>query len=192
MSEPDSGSDAFALTTTAARRDGDAAILNGSKTFVTNAPESDLFVLFATTDRNLGFAGLCAFLVERDTPGPDRRAATLEDGACARRRWASSFSTTARFRRGALLGSRRAPAWRSSTRRCSGSGGCILASVGRHDAPAARAVSSPTPQERKQFGKPIGSFQAVSHRIVDMKLRLETARLMLYRLAWLLDAGAGD
>jgi alkylation response protein AidB-like acyl-CoA dehydrogenase len=44
-------------------------------------------------------------------------------------------------------------------------------------------------QEREQFGRPIGSFQAISHRLVDMKLRLETARLMLYRLAYLLDAG---
>src|SRR5580765_227752 len=68
MSEPGSGSDAFSLATHA-QADGDGYVLNGSKTFVTNAPESGLFLVFATTDRARGIGGLCAFLVERDTPG---------------------------------------------------------------------------------------------------------------------------
>ena len=68
MTEPGSGSDAYSLSTTAERR-GDGWILNGSKTFVTNAPIADLFVVFATTDPKKGWAGLCAFLIERDTPG---------------------------------------------------------------------------------------------------------------------------
>jgi len=68
MTEPGSGSDAFALRTTATPVDR-GWLLNGSKTFVTNAPDSDLFVVFATTDASLGFAGLCTFVVERGAPG---------------------------------------------------------------------------------------------------------------------------
>jgi len=66
--------------------------------------------------------------------------------------------------------------------------GCILAStVGGMERQLERSLAYA--QERKQFGQPIGSFQAVSHRLVDMKLRLETARLLLYRLGWLMDRG---
>ena len=68
MTEPGSGSDAYSLSTTAERR-GDGWVLNGSKTFVTNAPIADLFVVFATTDPKKGWSGLCAFLIERDAPG---------------------------------------------------------------------------------------------------------------------------
>jgi alkylation response protein AidB-like acyl-CoA dehydrogenase len=68
MSEPGSGSDAFNLATRA-ERDGNEYLLNGSKTFVTNAPESGLFVVFATTDRERSFGRICAFLLERDMPG---------------------------------------------------------------------------------------------------------------------------
>jgi alkylation response protein AidB-like acyl-CoA dehydrogenase len=65
---------------------------------------------------------------------------------------------------------------------------CILAStVGTMRRQLERCIAYA--RERKQFGKPIGSFQAVAHRIVDMKLRLETARLLLYHVAWLLDRG---
>ncbi|WP_424753125.1 acyl-CoA dehydrogenase family protein, partial [Klebsiella pneumoniae] len=68
MSEPGSGSDAFGLSTVADRRDG-SYVLTGTKTFVTNAPQADLYVLFATIDRSLGFAGITGFLVEKGTRG---------------------------------------------------------------------------------------------------------------------------
>src|SRR5262249_20180595 len=68
ISEADAGSDAFALKTTARKR-GRRWVLDGSKTFVTNGPVADLFVIFATTDPRRGMAGLCAFLVPRDTEG---------------------------------------------------------------------------------------------------------------------------
>ena len=68
MTEPGSGSDAFSLATTADER-GDDFVLNGSKTFITNAPVADVFVVFAATDREKGFAGLSAFIVDRSAPG---------------------------------------------------------------------------------------------------------------------------
>jgi alkylation response protein AidB-like acyl-CoA dehydrogenase len=68
MSEPDSGSDAFAMTTTAVERDG-CIVLDGAKTFVTNGPAADVYLVFATSDRGLGWAGVSAHLVERGAPG---------------------------------------------------------------------------------------------------------------------------
>ena len=68
MTEPGSGSDAFALSTDAIRKDG-FYVLNGAKTFITNAPIADVFVVFASTDRTKGLGGLSCLLVERDAPG---------------------------------------------------------------------------------------------------------------------------
>ena len=68
MTEPDHGSDAFGLTTSATEQ-GDEIVLSGSKTFTTNAPVADVLVVFATTDRSKGWAGISGFLVDRDTPG---------------------------------------------------------------------------------------------------------------------------
>ncbi|MDP9245901.1 MAG: acyl-CoA dehydrogenase family protein, partial [Chloroflexota bacterium] len=68
LSEPGAGSDAGGLATTA-RRDGEAYVIDGAKTFITNAPIADLFTVFATLDRSAGSKGITAFVVERDTPG---------------------------------------------------------------------------------------------------------------------------
>jgi alkylation response protein AidB-like acyl-CoA dehydrogenase len=68
MTEPQSGSDAFSISTTAEKKD-EHYILNGSKTFVTNGPVADLFIVFATINKRLGFMGITAFLVEKDTTG---------------------------------------------------------------------------------------------------------------------------
>jgi alkylation response protein AidB-like acyl-CoA dehydrogenase len=186
MTEPGSGSDAFSLTSTAVRSDG-GWILNGSKAFVTNAPESDLFVVFATTDRSLGFAGLSAFLIGRDARGltvgrpyskMGLRTSHLSelffsdcvvpaDGLLGSEGAGMAiFNTSMRWERSLILG----------------------AAVGTMRRQLERCVRYA--RERIQFGQPIGNFQAVSHKIADMKLRLETAHLMLYRIAGLLDHGA--
>ncbi len=185
ISEPESGSDAFALTTTAEERGG-GYVLNGAKTFVTNAPVADLFVVFATTDRSRGFAGLCAFLVDRDAPGLSLGTPLLKMGL-----------RTAKISE-VFLDDCYVPAERMLGKRGAGMAvfnhsmewerGCILASaVGSMQRQLERSVAYA--RERKQFGKPIGKFQAVSHRIVDMKVRLEAARALLYRLGWLMDQG---
>jgi alkylation response protein AidB-like acyl-CoA dehydrogenase len=186
MSEPGSGSDAYALATTA-RRSPDGWVLHGSKTYVTNAPESDLFVVFATTDRNLGFAGLSAFLVERDAPG-------LEVGRPFTKMGLRTSHLSELFFDGcevpadALLGSpgggmvvfNLAMRWERSL--------ILAAAVGTMERQLERCVRYA--RERAQFGRPIGAYQAVSHPIAEMKLRLETSHQMLYRIAGLLDADA--
>ena len=185
MSEPGSGSDAFGLTTTATKT-ADGYVLEGTKTFVTNAPESDLFLVFATSDRALGFAGISAFLIDHNTPG-------LMVGKAISKMGLRSSPMSELFFEGcevpeaSLLGKpgggsavfNVAMTWERS---------CILAStVGSMERLLERSLAYA--KERRQFGQPIVDFQSVSHRLVDMKLRLETARLLLYRLAWLLDKG---
>ncbi len=185
LTEPESGSDAFALTTTAEEGDG-GYVLNGAKTFVTNAPVADLFVVFATTDRSRGFAGLCAFLVDREAPGLSLGAPLPKMGL-----------RTAKISE-VFLDDCYVPAERMLGKRGAGMAvfhhsmewerGCILASaVGSMQRQLERSVAYA--RDRKQFGQPIGKFQAVSHRIVDMKVRLEAARALLYRLGWLMDQG---
>jgi alkylation response protein AidB-like acyl-CoA dehydrogenase len=185
MTEPDSGSDAYSLATTA-RRDGDSFVLNGSKTYITNAPVADVFVVFASIDRSKGWAGLCAFIVERDTPGlqigPNFRKMGLRTSPMS-----ELVMTDCVVPAENLLGKvgsgmmvfNHSIEWERS---------CILASaVGTMERQLEEAVKFAN--SRQQFGEPIGKFQAVSHKLVDMRLRLETSRLLLYRLGWMLDQG---
>lgn len=185
MSEPESGSDAFSLRTTARRVDGGFR-LNGSKTFVTNAPVADLFVLFATTDPAKGFAGLVGFLIERDSPG-------LETGPALHK-----------------MGLRTSPMGEVFLDDCFVADSQVLGRVGMGMmvfnaalerersmilAPSVGAMARALDQtiayakQREQFGQSIAKFQAVSHRIVDMQLRLTTSRLLLHDLVARIDAG---
>lgn len=185
MSEPGSGSDAFSLATTATETE-DGYVLDGSKTFVTNAPEADLHVVFATIDRSLGFAGITAFLVERGTPGLSV-GTPLSKMGLRTSPMGEVFLDGCAVPREAVLGKpgggmvvfNTSMTWERS---------CILAStVGAMERQLERSLAYAT--ERRQFGSTIGSFQAVSRKLVDMKLRLETSRLLLYRLGWMLDRG---
>jgi alkylation response protein AidB-like acyl-CoA dehydrogenase len=185
MSEPGSGSDAFALSTTAVKTDSGYR-LSGSKTFVTNAPEADVFLVFATTDPARGFAGLCAFLVPAGLPGVSV-GGHLSKMGLRTSPMAELFLDGCELPDEQLLGRPGAGmAIFNSSMRLERS--CILAScVGAMQRQLERSVAHA--KERRQFDKPIASFQAVSHRIVEMKLRLETARLLMYNVGWLIDQG---
>jgi alkylation response protein AidB-like acyl-CoA dehydrogenase len=185
MTEPGSGSDAFALRTTA-RRAESGYLLNGSKTFITNAPEADVFVAFASTDPDRGFAGLSAFLVERDAPGLSL-GQPLHKMGLRTSPMSEVFFADCRVPEEARLGPEGAGMaifnhsmdWERSS---------ILASaVGTMERQLERCIAYA--RDRRQFGQSIGKFQAVSHRIADMKVRLETARLLLHRLGWLKGRG---
>lgn len=185
MSEPGSGSDAFSLSTSAKRVEG-GYVLNGTKTFVTNAPPADIFLIFANLAPEKGIFGISCFIVERSNPG-------LETGKDFKK-----------------LGLRTAPMSEISLQDCfvaesdrlgpEGAGSsifngsmewersCILGShVGAMERQLEACVRYA--KERVQFGSPIGKFQSVSNRIADMKMRLETARLILYKVAWLKNSG---
>jgi alkylation response protein AidB-like acyl-CoA dehydrogenase len=180
MSEPGSGSDAFGLTTAATRR-GDRWVLHGSKTFATNAPVADVLVVFASTDPSKRFGGITAFLVERGAPGMIVGKPLHKMGLRTSPMSEVAFDEC-EIPDTALLGGVGAGVvvfnhsmdWERS---------CILAStVGAMQRQLERSIEYA--KERTQFGQSIGKFQAVSHRIADMKLRLETARLLLYQQAW--------
>lgn len=188
MSEPDSGSDAFSMRARAEAVEGGYR-LNGTKTFVTNAPVADLFVVFATVDRKRGMWGVTTFLIDRGTPGlsvsePFKKMGlrtspmaevVLED--C----FVPDEAVLGKPGQGAVIFNH-SMAWERS---------CILASqVGAMEHQLDLCLRYA--KERKQFGKPIGDFQLVAARLADMKVRLDTSRLLLYRAAWAMaeDQGA--
>jgi hypothetical protein len=181
MTEPGSGSDSFALSTTA-RRNGDGYVLAGSKTFVSNAPDADVVLVFATADPRRGFMGISAFLVDKGTPGL-RVGRPIEKMGLRTAPMAEVFleecrvSTSQRLGREGNGGTifKHSMTWE----RC-----CILATcLGTMAWQLERAVDYAN--TRRQFGRSIGSYQAISHRIAEMRSRLEAARFLLYRAAWM-------
>lgn len=185
MSEPDSGSDAFALRTTATQ-EGEHWVLNGTKTFVSEAPVADVFVVFATLDRGKGALGLTAFLVERDTPG---FGVGKKIGKMGLRTspMAELFFDNCRLPATSLLG-RAGRGVQIFNDSMEWERACILASnLGTLERLIEDTVRYA--RERKQFGHAIGEFQAVSHKLADMRTRHEAARLLLYQAAWAKDVG---
>ncbi len=184
-SEPEAGSDVYAMKATA-RRDGDAYVLEGTKCFITNAPVADLFLLYAATDRERGFLGISAFLVPRDTPGL-RVAEEHAKTGLRTSPWGTIYLEECRVPLDARVGPEGAGAslfresmiWERA---------CLFAYyVGAMDRVLAQCVEHA--RTRVQFKQPIGAFQSISNRIVDMKLRLEASRLLLYRAGELHRAG---
>lgn len=185
MSEPGSGSDAYSLRTRADRCDG-GYLLNGTKTFVTNAPVADLALVFANVDPNKGMWGITAFLIERGTPGftisKPMQKMGLRTALMGELVFQDCFVPTESRLGPEGIGARifnSSMEWERS---------CILAShVGAMQRQLETAIQYA--RDRVQFGQPIGKFQSVANRIVDMKVRLETARLLLYKVAWLKQTG---
>lgn len=185
MTEPESGSDAFSLRTTATRT-GTRYVLNGTKTFITNAPIAGVFVVFARTDPEKRFAGISAFLVDRDTPGVAVGQSFHKMGL--RTSPMSEVVLADCELSGESLLGRPGAGMAIFNSSMDWERGCILASaVGTMERQVERSIAYA--RERTQFDQPIGKFQAVSHKIVDMKVRVETARLLLYRLGWMKSQG---
>jgi len=179
-SEPEAGSDIFGMQTRAERR-GDGWVLNGRKTWITGGPVADLYLCFASTDPARGVLGISTFLIERGTPGfhavceiPKLGLRTAPMGELVfdncvlpaesllgrEGRGGPIFNAALDWERGGILSS-------------------VLGTMRRQlDRCIAHA------RTRTQFGRPIGKFQSVSNRIVDMAVRLETSRFMVYRYAW--------
>lgn len=182
-SEPDAGSDVFSMQTRVTKN-GDHYILDGKKIFVTNAPVGDLFTIYATLDPKLGAAGICCFLAEKGTAGltvgkkKDKmglRTVLMAEVTLENCRLPSS-ALLGREGRGAEIFNY-SMGWERA---------CILATcLGTMRRQLERCINYV--QHRRQFGQSIGKFQSIANRIVDMKVRYETARLMVYRTAWLMQ-----
>lgn len=181
MTEPGSGSDAFALRTKA-EPDGAGFRINGTKTFISNGPEADLVIVFAMTDPRKGYhGGVTAFLVESTAAGfrASRRfdKMGLRTAPLGELVFEDMYVPADAILGGigagsALFGS--AMDWERI---------CLFAShVGTMERLLEQSISHA--RTRSQFGQSISKFQAVAHRIVDMKVQLEAARLLTYRSAW--------
>ncbi len=180
MSEPNSGSDAFSLATTAVKK-GAKYILNGSKIFVTNGPIADVLLVFASTDKAKGAAGISAFLVEKDFPGLDL-SHKIEKMGVRTAPMGEVFFEDCEVPEENRLGKEGAGSW-MFTRSMTWERGCILAaSVGTMQRLLETCIRYAN--ERKQNGQSIGKFQQVATKIVDMKMRVESSRHMLYHCAW--------
>ncbi len=185
LTEPQAGSDAASLQTTA-RLDGDRWVLNGTKVFVTNAREAWVFIVYARTEEVPGARGISAFLVERDFPGitvgkVERKMGLLASSTC------EVLLEDCRVPRENLLGARGEGFKVALSTLDGGRIGIAAQAVGI--ARAALEESVAYAKERRQFGRPIAEFQAIQWKIADMATRIEAARLLALRAAWLRDQG---
>lgn len=183
--EPDAGSDIFSMRTRAERQ-GDFYILNGAKTFVTNATVADLVVAYATLDPALGPMGITAFLIERGTPGLTI-SRKLEKMGLRTSPMAEVVFDDCRVPVANRLGreGRGVAVFESSME---WERGCILANcLGVMRRQLEEVISHA--RSRRQFGKPIGKYQSVANRIVDMQIRLDTSRPLVYRIGKLKSQG---
>jgi alkylation response protein AidB-like acyl-CoA dehydrogenase len=185
ITEPRGGSDALRMTTRA-EPDGDGYLINGSKTFVTNAPIADVIVVYARTHVDGGPLGITAFLIDRDTPGltigPPIHKMGLRTSPMA-----EVFLDDCRVPRSQVLGR-------------IGGGFRILDHVMKREILFSFVVNVGEMQHRlercvdyaktrEQFGQRIGAFQAIAKKIVDMRIRVDTARKWLYDTAAKLEQG---
>lgn len=185
MTEPDSGSDAYSLRTRAEKVAG-GYVLNGSKMFVTNAPTADMAVVFASLDLSKGRWAISAFLVDKGTAGfstgRDIAKMGLRTAPLGELIFQDCFIPTEnRLGREGIGASifNNSMEWERA---------CILAcNIGAMERQLEESIRYS--RERRQFGQPIGKFQSISNRIANMKVRLETARLILYKVAWLKSIG---
>jgi alkylation response protein AidB-like acyl-CoA dehydrogenase len=185
MTEPGSGSDAYSLRTRADKVDG-GYLLNGTKMFVTNAPIADIAVVFATVDPSKGRSGITAFIVNKEMQGFSI-SRHLDKMGLRTSPMAEIILQDCFVPEGNLLGPigggtsifTNSMGWERSS---------ILGSqIGAMEYQLETSIQYA--RERRQFGQAIGKFQSVSNRIADMKVRLETARLLLYNVAWTKQQG---
>ncbi|PWN06284.1 acyl-CoA dehydrogenase family protein [Rhodohalobacter mucosus] len=185
LTEPGSGSDASGMKTTAVR-DGDHWIINGSKIFITQGSVGDTYVVLAKTDPNKGTKGISAFIVERSMEG-------VKPGEPMHKLGMNSSDTTevvfdnVKIPAGNLLGELGMGFVDTMKVLDGGRIGIGALSVGI--ARGALEESMKYAKERKQFGRSIGDFQAIEHKMVNMAVEIEAARLLVHKAAWLKDKG---
>lgn len=186
LAEPSAGSDLLALATTA-RPDGQGWVLEGAKWFVTNGPAADVFLVFGQTDPGRGESSLSCFLVGRDAPGVSIGPIEKKLGLRSAPSCALGLSGC-RVGPDALVGAR-GEGYGIATRALGRARiGVAAQAVGIAQASLDAGVRYA--RQRRQFGRPIGQFQAIQWKLADMKTEVDAARLLTYRAASLLDRGA--
>ncbi|WP_147802715.1 acyl-CoA dehydrogenase [Alkalicoccus halolimnae] len=185
LSEPGSGSDAAAMKTTAVR-DGDDYLLNGSKVWITNGGEADIYIVFALTEPDKKHKGCTAFIVEKEMEGFTmgkkekklgiRSSPTLE-----------VIMDNVRIPQANRLGAEGEGFKIAMMTLDGGRNGIAAQAVGIAQGALDKAVDYA--KERKQFGKPIGHHQGLGFKLADMATKVEASRLLTYQAAWKESAG---
>ncbi len=185
LTEPEAGSDAAGTRSTAVR-DGEDWIVNGAKTFTTNAHYADVCVGMAVTDRAAAQHGVSAFIFEKDTPG--FRAGKKENKLGLRASATGEvIFNNCRLPQTQMVGKLN-DGFVDSLRILDGGRVSISAlSIGM--AQGAYDAALKYAKLRKQFGRPISEFQAIQHKLVDMATKIDASRLLTYRAAKMIDAG---
>jgi hypothetical protein len=199
LTEPDAGSDAFGSMRTTAVPDGapgetQGYVLKGSKTFITNGPGADVFLVYAKIDRGepADERGLATFIVERGMPGvtvgPAFKKMGMRDSPTS-----EVFFDDVRLGVEHLLGGReKGRGGRTDTKDSLGNERSGVPSMAWGIIERCYDMSVAYVRERKQFGRPIGEFQAVQLKITDLFLKLRTVENVVYRLAWMQQHGKRD
>jgi alkylation response protein AidB-like acyl-CoA dehydrogenase len=185
LTEPEAGSDA-AGTRTHAVREGDDWVIDGAKTFTTNAHYADVCVAMAVTDRAAAQHGISAFIIEKGTPGFRCGKKENKLGLRASATGEVVFENC-RVGAGQLLG-RLNDGFVDSLKVLDG-GRVSIAALSIGMAQGAYDAALRYSKLRKQFGRPISEFQAIQHKLVDMAVDIDAARLLNYRAASMLDRG---
>jgi alkylation response protein AidB-like acyl-CoA dehydrogenase len=185
ITEAEAGSDVLALTSSATK-DGDDYVLNGVKSYVTNGPVADVFLVYAKTDASLGYFGLSAFLVERGrqglTVGTPFEKVGLSTSPISSL-YLSDVRVPATHRLGAegqgALQFKSSMLWERA---------CLFAGyVGAMNRQLARTIEFT--RTRKQFKKPLSANQVVAHKLARLRMQIDAARLLVFRACWLRDQG---
>jgi butyryl-CoA dehydrogenase len=185
LSEPNAGSDAANQETTA-RREGESYILNGSKNFITNGNEAEYAIVFASINRELKHKGICAFIVERGTPG--FRVARVEKKVGIRGSSCAQLTfENCRIPADNLLG-KEGEGFKIALHTLDG-GRIGIAAQALGIARASLEASLDYAKQRVQFGKPIAANQAIQFMLADMATELDAARLLTLNAALLKDQG---
>ncbi|MBK5092427.1 MAG: acyl-CoA dehydrogenase family protein [Actinobacteria bacterium] len=189
LTEPEAGSDAAGILTTAEKKDG-YYVLNGTKTLITNGPIGEVFVVLAKTDKEKGSAGISGFIIEKGFTGFSIGKEIDKMG--------NRSSPTSEL----IFDNCEVPVENLLGEENKGFMGVALATLEwERSVMLAPAIGGMEVQleecikyakGRKQFGRPISSFQAIQFKLADMKVWLETSRWVLYNVAWTKDQGIMD
>ncbi|WP_027363723.1 acyl-CoA dehydrogenase [Desulfotruncus alcoholivorax] len=185
LTEPSAGSDAGSVKTTAVL-DGDEYVLNGSKIFITNGEKADIYVVIASTDKTKGSKGTAAFIVEKGTPGFTFGKKEHKMGIRASSTYELVFENC-RVPKENMLGED-GKGFKIALMTLDG-GRIGIASQALGIAQGAFDEAVKYSKIREQFGKSISSFQGIQWMLADMATRIDAARLLVYRAAYLKDSG---
>ena len=186
LTEPNAGSDAASMETMA-REEGDSYVLNGEKIWITNGTSAHVAIVFASRDRSARHKGICAFVVETDTPGFQRKPMAGKELGHRASEHAHITFKECRVPKSALLGAPGDGFKVAMSALDRGRLGVAAGAVGVAQACLDACVAFA--RERRQFGQRIADFQMIQATLADMAADVEAARLLVYRAAWVKDQG---